>query len=151
MPAMLLGIRDPAGDLAGIEVTYLSPDGNRDTSLRLSRKTIGQRPASSAVRIDPAADEMLVGEGFFTTLSASERFQLPAWALMSINNLRIWRPPPGVKRVLVAGDNGGPGQTSAHHLVHELRRSGLTAEAHFPPPQFDDWNSFARNLSRATA
>ena len=56
---------------------------------------------------------MLVGEGFFTTLSASECFALPGWALMSTRNLRGWSPPEGVRSVLIAADRGKDGEASA--------------------------------------
>ena len=82
-PALLVAISDAAGDFTGVEVTYLAPNAQRATDLRLSRKTGGVMHAGSAVRIDAVAPEMLVAEGVFTTPSASERFSLPAWSLMS--------------------------------------------------------------------
>jgi putative DNA primase/helicase len=82
-PALLVGITDTHGAFTAVEVTYLLPNGRRAIDLRLSRKTVGPVPPGTAARIDPAAPEMLVAEGFFTTLSATERFELPGWALMS--------------------------------------------------------------------
>ena len=53
---------------------------------------------------------MLVGEGVFTTLSATERFGLPGWALLSTRNLRAWSPPEGVRSILIAADRGKDGE-----------------------------------------
>lgn len=83
---------------------------------------------------------MLVAEGFFTTLSASERFSLPAWSLMSTRNLRSWSPPPSVRSVLIAADRGKDGEASAEHLRAKLVRAGLKAWVEFPPGAFGDWN-----------
>lgn len=145
-PAMLLGIRDPAGDLAAVEITYLASNGTRDQFLRLSRKTIGAIPTGSAVRIDEIAPDMLVGEGFFTTLAASQRFNLPSWALLSTSNMRFWTPPSGVRSVLVAGDNGPDGRQSAGVLAERLRALGLRAWTEFPDQQHGDWADAAPPL-----
>lgn len=79
-PALLAAIRAPvSGELVGVEVTYLAPNGTR-ARVRLPRKTIGLCPAGAAVRLAPAGPRLLVGEGVFTCLSAAGRFGLPAWA-----------------------------------------------------------------------
>ena len=121
-------------------MTYLAPNAQRASDLRLSRKTVGVMPAGSAVRIDAAAPQMVVAEGFFTTLSASERFSLPAWSLMSTRNLRSWHPPPEVRSVLIAGDRGKDGEASAEHLRARLVGAGLRARVELPPLPFGDWN-----------
>ncbi|HEX8570493.1 MAG TPA: toprim domain-containing protein [Caulobacteraceae bacterium] len=140
MPALVIAISGPDGEFSGIEVTYLAPSGRRAVGLRLPRKTVGTVPPSSAIRIDPAAPEMLVAEGFFTTLSATERFGLPGWALMSTRNLRSWSPPQGVRRVLVAADRGRDGERSAALLAARLRAAGLRVSVRSPPPPYGDWN-----------
>jgi hypothetical protein len=139
-PAMLAALRDPAGDLTAVEITFLDRSGARTERLRLSRKIVGPIPPGSAVRIDPSAPEMLVGEGVFTTLSATERFCLPGWALLSTSRLRTWTPPSGVRAVLVAGDNGAAGRHAALFLVDRLRDAGLRSWAAFPGPGYDDFN-----------
>lgn len=139
-PALLAAISDKDGAFTAVEVTYLAPDARRAIDLRLSRKTVGSSPPNSAVRIDAAAPQMLVGEGLFTTLSASARFGLPAWALMSTRNLRHWRPPQGVREVLIAADRGVDGEASAEQLRAGLAAAGLKARVALPPEGFGDWN-----------
>lgn len=139
-PALLAAISDRDGAFTAVEVTYLAPNARRAFDLRLSRKTVGPAPANCAVRIDAAAPQMLVGEGFFTTLSASARFGLPAWALMSTRNLRHWRPPPGVREVLIAADRGVDGEASAEQLRAGLAAAGLKVRVALPPEGFGDWN-----------
>lgn len=139
-PALLAAIRDAAsGDVVGVEVTYLAPNGTR-ARLRLPRKTVGLCPAGAAVRLAPAGPRLLVGEGVFTCLSAAGRFGLPAWALLSTRNLRRWRPPTGVGSVLIAADRGADGEASARALAASLRASGVTVTVRWPPPPFGDWN-----------
>jgi hypothetical protein len=143
LPALLAAVTDAAGGFTGVEITYLSPGGRRAVGLRLPRKTVGLLPPSSAVRIDPPAPEMLVAEGFFTTLSATERFSLPGWALLSTRNLRTWVPPEGVRRVLVAADRGRDGEASAALLAARLRTAGVCVRVRAPPPPYRDWNEAA--------
>ena len=142
-PAMLAGIQDAEGRFTAVEVTYLAQSGQRAIDLRLSRKTVGPAPGGSAVRLDPADVEMLVGEGVFTTLSATEWFGLPGWALMSTRNLRVWTPPSGVRSVLIAADRGKDGEASADRLKGRLIGLGVAASIALPPEPWGDWNEWS--------
>jgi hypothetical protein len=142
-PALLAGVRNAAGELTAVEITYLDPNGERTRRLRLPRKTIGVIAPSSAVRLDPCAAELLVGEGVFTVLSASERFGRPGWALMSTRNLRSWRAPAGVRSVWIAADRGQDGERSARQLAEALRAADVEARILLPPRPHGDWNDAA--------
>ncbi|WP_421937293.1 DUF7146 domain-containing protein [Phenylobacterium sp.] len=141
-PALMAAIQGPDGELCAVEVTYLAADGAR-ARLRLPRKTIGVLPPGCAVRLDTVEAELLVAEGVFSALSASERFGLPGWALLSTSNLRSWTPPDGVRRVLIAGDRGADGERSARILAARLRRLGVVVRLAWPPAPFGDWNDAA--------
>jgi putative DNA primase/helicase len=141
-PALLAGIQSADGRFTAVEVTYLAPNGRRAEDLRLPRKTVGPAPGGCAVRLDPVDDEMLVGEGVFTTLSASDWFGLPAWALLSTRNLRVWSPPAGVRSVLIAADRGKDGEASAEVLRVRLARDGVAVTIALPPALFGDWNEW---------
>ncbi len=139
-PALLAAITDPAAELTAVEITYLDPSGRRALRPRTSRKMVGLVPPGAAVRLDPAAAEMLVAEGIVTTLSATERFALPGWALLTAGNLAAWTPPFGVRRVLIAADRGGPGEAAAERLEGRLAAAGVASAIAIPPPPFGDWN-----------
>ncbi len=149
-PALMTAIRDARGDFTAVEVTYLTQSGRRAEDLRFARKTVGPVPPSTAVRIDPPAPEMLVAEGFFTTLSATERFSLPGWALLSRRNLETWIPPAGVRSVLIAGDRGRYGEASAQVLAERLRHRGIRVRVELPPAPFGDFNDWEQALRRRT-
>jgi putative DNA primase/helicase len=142
-PAMVARISDPDERLTGVELTYLEPGGRLAAGLRLVRKTVGLVPPGSAVRLFPVAEEMLVGEGVITTLSAVERFSLPGWALMAAHNLAAWTPPREVRRVLIAADRGRVGEGATVRLRQRLITQGLCAEVSWPGPPFGDWNEAA--------
>jgi hypothetical protein len=136
----MAGVRDPQGAVSAVEITYLGPGGLRAAGLRLVRKTVGLIPPGSAVRLDPPCSDLLVAEGVFTALSARRRFDLPAWALLSTSNLRSWRPPPGVRSVLIAADRGLDGEASASVLDKALRALGIRTRIVLPPAPAGDWN-----------
>lgn len=143
-PALLAAIRAGDGRLTALEVTYLDQRGRRAEDLRLPRKTVGRLPGGSAVRLDAAAPAMLVAEGVVSALSASERFGLPAWALLSTSNLRRWVPPPEVRRVLIAADRGPDGERSARLLAGRLWGLGVEVAVRWPPLPHGDWNDAMR-------
>lgn len=147
-PALVLAIRGPDGELGAVELTYLDPDARRATGLKVSRKMVGDVPQDGAVWIDPIDDEMAVGEGFWTTLSGSERFQLPCAALLSTSLMKKWTPPPGVKRLLVLADHGSAGVSASAQLVARATSMGIRARAKFTNTPPLDWNDVAPPLDQ---
>ena len=138
--AMMARVSDPDGVTTAVELTYLDPNGRQAVDLKVSRKTVGQVPAGSAVRLSPVAEAMLVGEGVVTTLSAMARFYRPGWALLSAGNLARWRAPEGVRDVLIAADRGAAGATAAYGLRDRLRADGLESAIAWPWEPWGDWN-----------
>ena len=142
-PALVARVSDADDRLTAVEITYLTQAGRVATGLRIARKTVGHVPPGAAVRLAPAAEEMLVAEGVATTLSASDRFGLPGWALMAAHNLALWSPPRLVRRVLIAADRGDVGQDAAARLSRRLAGAGLAVQVTSPDPPFGDWNEVA--------
>lgn len=142
-PALLAAIQAADGTFTAIEVTYLTAQGRRATDLRLPRKTIGVAPGGCAIRLDAIGEAMLVGEGVFTTRSASQWFGLPGWALGSTRNLRAWRRPAEVRSVLIAADHGKDGEASAEQLRAGLVKIGVRATVALPPQPYGDWNEWS--------
>jgi putative DNA primase/helicase len=139
-PGLIAAIRDPAGRLTAVEIVYLGPNARRLQGVRLSRKTVGVVLPGSAVRLAAPGRDLLVGEGVFSVLSASERFGRPGWALLSAHNLAAWSPPPGVASVLIAADRGPAGERAAGVLADRLAQRGIGVRALLPPPGRGDWN-----------
>lgn len=140
LPALVAAIRAENGDLVAIEITYLMPNGLRADHLRVPRKTVGSPECPCAVRLDPVGPDLCVGEGLFTSLSARDHFGWPTWALLSTSNLRHWRPPLGVRRLLIAGDRGKDGERSARKLYDRAIDLGLQASLRLPPLPSNDFN-----------
>lgn len=138
--ALVAAVRAPDGRLRAVELTYLDPDGQRARRLRLARKTVGLVPAGAAVCLEPPGPVLVVGEGVMTTLSASARFGLPGWALLSAGNLARWSAPATVRKVVIAADRGPAGEEAAARLRRRLRSQGVEVCLRLPPHPFGDWN-----------
>ena len=85
----------------------------------------GKLPDNVAIRLAPAGKVLGIAEGIETALSASALFEVPVWAAISAPLLRKWRPPEGVEKVMIFGDNDKSftGQEAAYHLARQLSDS----------------------------
>jgi putative DNA primase/helicase len=98
----------------------------------------------SAVRLAPVgADGVLgVAEGIETALSASLIHAMPVWSCMSESNLSQFVPPPGVRKLVVFGDNDPNfvGQAAAYALARRVSTQLKIDAAVEIPRRGKDWN-----------
>jgi hypothetical protein len=151
--AMLAEITNAERRRIGLEITYLRADGNRFSpeDIFLPRKTIGPLRQAHQVELDLLDQDMIVGEGVFTVLSASQRFDLPAWALLSISNMRRWVPPAGLRRLVIARDNGQAALEAATRLAERAKSQGLRVFIRAPNPAYSDFNDEDRGRPMPSA
>jgi phage/plasmid primase-like uncharacterized protein len=145
-PALLAALTNAAGELQGMQATLLTQHGTAKAPVPTPRRVIGKL-MGGVVRLAEPMDELAVGEGVETMLSASAALGLPAWAALTADNLSLFDPPSPVRRLIVAVDNDAAGQAALEKL--RLRLSPrLQIDAATPPDGADDWNEFARGRQR---
>jgi putative DNA primase/helicase len=142
---MLSAYVDQNGELAGMQRTFLTDDGNK-ASMRNPRLTIGKLPDGGAVRLmrlEPRHSVLGIAEGVETALAASELFGVPCWAALNSGRLAVWEPPEGFKDIIIFGDNDAnkAGQMAAYTLANrlEIDRKIIT-QVEIPPDVGTDWN-----------
>jgi len=144
--ALLADIRDVAGALVSVHVTYLQ--AGRKLATQEPRKILSAlaNRTGCAVRLTPSADELGIAEGVETALSASMIDGIPVWAALSASLLARFEPPPNVARLRVYADRDQAGITAAQRVMERLRGRVCT-EVHMPPHAAKDWNdvSLARS------
>lgn len=90
----------------------------------------------AAIRLFPLdGDCLAITEGIETALAVrSAHPGLPVWACYSASVLTNFRPPEGVKRVLIWGDldESGAGQIAAAKLAIRLARRGIDSQIILP-------------------
>jgi putative DNA primase/helicase len=90
-----------------------------------------------AVRLAPAGDLLLVGEGIETCLAAMQATGLPAWAALSTSGLRTLDLPEAVQDVIILADGDDAGEAAARHAALRWRREGHRARIARAPRGMD--------------
>jgi hypothetical protein len=143
-PAMVCLIADPVGQPQAIHLTYLAKDGRGKAFGDRSRVMFGATKGC-AVQLDPVDKQTLaVAEGVETSIAFAAIKDVSTWAALSTSGLRSFRPPNGIRRLLIAADSddGGAGLQAAKALAERVRLS-CEVEIH-PAPSGKDWNDLVR-------
>jgi hypothetical protein len=124
-PALLGIVTDAAGNLTGLQRTWLARDGSGKAPLPDPRRAMG-RLLGNAVRFGKPNDIMAAGEGIETVLSLLSLFPaLPMAAGLSASHLAALRFPPGLRRLYVLRDNDAAGDFAEERLAERCREAGI--------------------------
>ena len=150
LPALVALVVDAAGQPVGIHRTFLMRDGSARTDVTPPRASLGAI-WHGAVRLDPAAAEIVVGEGVETAASAGRLLDLPAWVAISAGNLgRGLVLPPEVRSVVIAADADAPGERAAREAAIRWVREGRRVRIARPDVAGRDFNDLlCRRMERA--
>jgi DNA polymerase I-like protein with 3'-5' exonuclease and polymerase domains len=112
-PCLLALFRDvELNTPAGIHRIGLTPEGGK-----IKRLTLGRWPGPRAIKLWPAVDELVIGEGVETVLAAMHRgiVAAPAWAMGPKTDIATFPLLPNVKTltILVDNDSGAPAGAKA--------------------------------------
>jgi putative DNA primase/helicase len=138
LPAMLALVVANDGVPLAIHRTYLSSNGTAKAEVEPVRASLG-RVWGGAIRLDPAAAEIVIGEGVETAASAGLLLGLPAWSAISAGNMaRGLLLPPEVRAVVIAADHDEPGLRAATTAAARWSAEGRAVRVAIPDrPGFD--------------
>jgi len=137
-PALVAAITDSAGEVQGVQVTLLTSHGTAKAPVATPRRVIGKL-MGGVVRLSEAGDQLAIGEGVETMLSATVALHAPSWAALTAGNLARFEPPPNLRRLIVAADNDEAGLVAAEELIRRVSAAMSVALA-MPPASAKDWN-----------
>ena len=141
-PALIAAVTDGAGALQGVHRTWLAPDGQDKAAVDTPRRAMGHL-LGNAVRIDPADEILVLGEGVETMLSVREAApSLPVWAALSSGHLGAVLLPEGLKRHYIAIDRDPAGHRAAERLTARANKAGIGC--HVLEPRLGDFNDDLR-------
>lgn len=138
-PAMIALVTDADDNPVGVHRTWLAWDGRGKAPVPKGEQRMALGPVDgNAVRLSPAADELLVGEGIETCLAGTVLSGgTPAWSAISAWNLRKVVLPTEVKSVVILADGETVGEKAAAFAWGRWRREGRRARVAHPPPGSD--------------
>ncbi|WP_288049837.1 toprim domain-containing protein [Acidiphilium sp.] len=142
-PALVALVVDAAGEPMSVHRTFLTPTGEKADCepVKASKGPVW----GGAIRLDPAAPELVIGEGIETSASAGRLIGLPAWAAVSAGNLaRGLVLPAEVRCVIVAADADEPGERAAREAALRWQREGRTVRIARPDVAGYDFNDVLR-------
>ena len=124
LPALIALVQGVDGGPVGIHRTYLRRDGSGKADIEPPPAALGP-VRGGAVRLDPAAPEITIGEGVESSASAGRMLHLPAWAAISAGNMGLALDLPAqVRSVAVAADPDPPGRRAAAAAWRRWTREG---------------------------
>jgi phage/plasmid primase-like uncharacterized protein len=150
VPAMVGLVVDATGALVAVHRTYLRRDGTGKADVARAKASLG--PVwGGAIRLDPLAPELLIGEGIESSASAGRMLGLPAWSALSAGNLaRGLVLPPEVRAVVIAADPDEAGQDAACDAWHRWTAEGRRVRIATPNGSAD-FNDVLRSREVARA
>lgn len=124
-PALLGVVTDLAGNLTGLQRTWLARDGTAKAPLGDPRRAMGHL-LGNAVRFGEPDDIMAAGEGIETMLSLLSLFpDLPMVAGLSAAHLAAIAFPPTLRRLYILRDNDAAGDFAEERLSGRCRAVGI--------------------------
>jgi hypothetical protein len=126
------------GKPIGIHRTFLVRDGAGKAPVEPAKMMLGPC-RGGAVRLGPAGDVLMVGEGIETCLAAMQASGRPAWAALSTSGLRSLDLPREVRDVIVLADGDDPGEAAAQDCAWRWKGEGRRVRI-ARPPQGTDFN-----------
>jgi Toprim domain len=147
-PAMIAGVTDLAGDLTGVQRTWLDPSGRGKAAIPAPRRAMGHL-LGHGVRLGPttgsAFDAMAAGEGIETMLSLRcIMTTLPMTAALSAAHLAALQLPPALRRLYIARDLDPAGEIATARLADRARDGGI--EVLVLSSRLGDFNDDLRRL-----
>jgi hypothetical protein len=140
-PAMVGLVEHVKNGRVGVHLTFLAIDGSSKATVEPVRMSYGPIGGGS-VRLAPAAETLLVGEGIETCMSAMQAMTMPAWAALSTSGLKALMLPAIVRTVIILVDNdaNGAGERAARAAAERWRAEGRRVRIAMPAAVGQDFN-----------
>ena len=139
LPALIAACQGADGSVAGIQRIFLQPNGHK-APLPQPKLSLGSI-RGGALRLAAEAPEMIVCEGPEDGLTLQQMLpNIPVWVALGSGNIPHMELPPGVRRILVAGDNNSAGRKAAQDACKAFRSQGRQSTTIFPDAAYGDFN-----------
>ncbi|AYJ86892.1 virulence-associated protein E [Sphingomonas paeninsulae] len=140
-PALIAAITSPAGDLIGIQRTYLTEDGGKAPFDKV-KLSLG-RVRGGAIQLGAATASMLVTEGLEDGLTLFQVLGRSVWVSAGTSMLPAIEFPPIVRAVVIGADGDAPGEAAAQKAAEAYSLAGCIVRIMRPAAPHKDFNAEA--------
>jgi phage/plasmid primase-like uncharacterized protein len=142
MPAMVIALRDPDGDVLGFHLTFIE-DGKKHSTLYTSGEN-----GNAVGRLSDVTEYINIAEGAENAMSVSVLTGQACWAALDANRLEKFIPPAGTKGVNIYADvdHNHRGEIAAHKLAANLHSMGIAVKVIADLERGRDWNDRIQSL-----
>jgi putative DNA primase/helicase len=139
-PAMVALVEHVEYGPVGVHITYLAIDGSMKATIEPAKRSLGP-VGGGAVRLAPAAETLMVGEGIETCLAVMAAIGRPAWAALSTSGLMALVLPAAVREVIILADHdtNGAGERAARFAAKRWLSEGRRVWIAIPPEPDTDF------------
>lgn len=130
-PCLVAAVSGPDNRLTGVQRTYLNTTGTGKAAVPKAKLSLG-RVIGGAVRLAPAAAELVVCEGLEDGLTLQQQIGRPVWVAAGASMLPAMQFPPLVRSVIIGGDNDETGRTAAAKAERAFLDRGLSVRTIYP-------------------
>jgi hypothetical protein len=148
-PAMVALVEHVEHGAIGAHFTYLSIDGTAKATIEPAKRSLGP-VGGGAVRLAPAAEVLMVGEGIETCLAAMQATGSPAWAALSTSGLMALLLPAVVREIIILADHdrSGAGERAAWIAAGRWLAEGRRVRIAMPPEPDTDFADLLKGCGR---
>lgn len=138
-PALICAIEGKAGDLIGIQRTYLT-DGGSKAAFEKVKLSLGHI-RGGAIHIGPASASMLVTEGLEDGLTLAQALGRSVWVAAGTSMLPAISFPSLVRAIVIGADGDAPGEVAAQKAAEAFAARGRAVRIMRPTPPYKDFNA----------
>ena len=144
-PCLVCAVRDPGGEVTGIQRIWLADDGRGKAAVPQPKLSLG-RVRGGAIRLGApdGTGRVTVCEGPEDGLSLAAMLGGPIWVAAGATFLPAMQFPPEVRSVLIGADNDPAGRDAADKAARAFAARGLAVRILRPLNGFKDFNDELR-------
>lgn len=142
-PCLVACIASTDNALCGLQRTYLADDGQGKADVPKPKLSLG-RVSGGAIRLAPAAGEMVVCEGLEDGLTLQQELGRAVWVSAGTAMLPAMQFPALVRAVAIGGDGDEPGRAAVAKARDAFNGRGLKVGTFFPAAPYKDFNDQLR-------
>lgn len=147
LPALVAIVTDPAGELIGLQRTYLTEDGRKALVIPTAsdpkpkvRYSLGN-VVGGAIQLGPVSETLVVTEGTEDALTLAQELPHSVWVAAGTAMLSRMVLPDAVRSVVIGADSDAPGEAAAQAAAEAFSEHGRSVRIMRPPAGAKDWNA----------